>query len=144
MNPNVQNRTVWHMRPKKTQISLCLCESSLSTRRNLNPWLSKVRPVKILIRLRIRAAWSESVLGDHVRRFVFWHCDSSTFRFFRFNESIWNNWKIEQLSSLFRSVSSITNYSTIHEQARQNQVWVLEDPAKDTDGYTPQCGRCWR
>ena len=33
----------------------------------LHPWLSKLRPVKILIRLRERAGWSESVLGAHVR-----------------------------------------------------------------------------
>ena len=34
---------------------------------SLHPWLSKKRPVKILIRLRECAVWSESSLGAHVR-----------------------------------------------------------------------------
>ena len=37
----------------------------------LHPWLSKMRPVKILIRLRKCADWSESLLCAHVRRYVF-------------------------------------------------------------------------
>ena len=41
-----------------------------------HPWLSKMRPVKILIRLRECADWSESSLGAHVRRYVFWVCGS--------------------------------------------------------------------
>ena len=35
----------------------------------LHPWLSELRPVKILIRLRSCAVWSESSLGAHVRRY---------------------------------------------------------------------------
>ena len=42
----------------------------------LHPWLSKMRPVKIQISLRESAGWSESSLGAHVRRDVFWHCGS--------------------------------------------------------------------
>ena len=42
----------------------------------LHPWLSKICPVKILIRLRECAGWSESSLGAHVRRYVVWNCDS--------------------------------------------------------------------
>ena len=38
----------------------------------LHPWLSKMRPVKILIRLRECAGWSESPLGAHVRRYFSW------------------------------------------------------------------------
>ena len=40
----------------------------------LHPWLSKMRPVKILIRLRECAGWSESSLGAHVQRSFFWRC----------------------------------------------------------------------
>ena len=40
----------------------------------LHPWLSKMHPVKILIRLRECAGWSESWLGAHVRRYIFWCC----------------------------------------------------------------------
>ena len=36
----------------------------------LHPWLSQKRPVKILIRLRECAGWSESYLGAHVRRYA--------------------------------------------------------------------------
>ena len=38
----------------------------------LHPWLSKMRPVKILIRLRECTGWSKSSLSAHVRRYVFW------------------------------------------------------------------------
>ena len=48
---------------------------------NLRPWLSKMRPVKILVKLRERASLSESSLGAHVQRYVFWRCG-------------WNNWRI--------------------------------------------------
>ena len=41
----------------------------------LHPWLSKLRPVKILIRLRECAVWSESSLGADIQRYVFWCCD---------------------------------------------------------------------
>ena len=40
----------------------------------LHPWLSKMRLVKILIRLRKCAVWSESSLGALVLRDVFWCC----------------------------------------------------------------------
>ena len=39
----------------------------------LYPWLSKMYPVKILIRLRECAVWSESSLGAHEWSYVFWH-----------------------------------------------------------------------
>ena len=42
----------------------------------LQPWLPKMRQVKILIRLRECAGWSESSLIAHVRMYVFSHCGS--------------------------------------------------------------------
>ena len=42
----------------------------------LHPWLYKLRPVKILIRLCECAVWSESSLGAHVERYVFWRISS--------------------------------------------------------------------
>ena len=42
----------------------------------LHPWLSKIRIVKILIRLRERAGWSKSLLGADVRRYLFWRSSS--------------------------------------------------------------------
>ena len=38
----------------------------------LHPWLSKMCPVKILIRLRECAVWSESSLVARARRYIFW------------------------------------------------------------------------
>ena len=38
----------------------------------LHTWLSKVHPVKSLIRLRECAVWSESTLGAYFRRYFFW------------------------------------------------------------------------
>ena len=46
---------------------------------NLQPWLSKMCPVKILIRLYKCAGRSESLLDDHVQRYIFWHCDTCIF-----------------------------------------------------------------
>ena len=40
----------------------------------LHTWLSKMCPVKIVIRLRECAGWSESSLDACVRRYVFWRC----------------------------------------------------------------------
>ena len=41
-------------------------------KQNRQPWLSKICLVKILIRLRACAGWSESSLDAYVRRYVFW------------------------------------------------------------------------
>ena len=49
----------------------------------LHHWLFKMRPVKILIRLRECAVWSESSLGAHVCSYVFWLWRIS-FQFARF------------------------------------------------------------
>ena len=60
----MRKRTFWHMRPTKTQISLRIrCPHG----ETLHPWLSKMRPVKILIRLRDCADWSESSLGARTK-----------------------------------------------------------------------------
>ena len=45
-------------------------QSSLSAWRTLHSWLSKKRPVTILIRLRECAGWSESSLGAPVRLYL--------------------------------------------------------------------------
>ena len=61
----------------KTQISLRNNAVNQSLRcqleETLYPWESKMRWVNILIRLRECAGWSESSLGGHVRRHIFWH-----------------------------------------------------------------------
>ena len=65
---NVRKRTFGHVRPTKTQIS--------PYKETLHPWLSKIRPVKILIRLYNCAGWSEHrySLGAHVQWYVFFVC----------------------------------------------------------------------
>ena len=70
------------MRPTKTQISLRIravwSESSLSEWRNFAPLaIQKISPVKILIRPRECAGWSESSLGAHFWGYVaaqIWIC----------------------------------------------------------------------
>ena len=42
----------------------------------LHPWLFQMHPVKILMRLHKCAGWSESLLGAHTWRYVFWHSRS--------------------------------------------------------------------
>ena len=46
---------------------MCLHEETLHC------WLPKMRQVKILIRRRECAGWSDSLLGAHVQSYVFWH-----------------------------------------------------------------------
>ena len=46
----------------------------------LFPWLSKMRIMQVLIRLRKYAGWSESKLCAHIRRNVFWRCDTYTYK----------------------------------------------------------------
>ena len=73
---NVRKRSFWHVRPTRTKISLRIravwFESSLSALTNVASWLSKISLAKVLIRLRECAVWSDSPLGAHVRRYVFW------------------------------------------------------------------------
>ena len=47
----------------------------------LHLWVFKMRPLKILIRLRECAGWSESSMGARVRRFVSWRCGLSVVAF---------------------------------------------------------------
>ena len=47
------------------------------TTETLYPWLAKMRSVKIQIRLRECAVWSESSLSAHDRRCAFWLCGSN-------------------------------------------------------------------
>ena len=58
-------------------------ESSLfawKTKETLHPWLSKIYPEKILIRLRESACWSEVSPSTHVWKYVYWWCGSMDFR----------------------------------------------------------------
>ena len=65
---------------QRRQINLSIPQSNQSLRypheESLYPWQSKMCLVKILIRLRKCAVWSESSLGAHVRWYVFWHYGS--------------------------------------------------------------------
>ena len=69
---NIPSVTCTHQRLKsgcttaQSDLNLrCLHEEALRR------WLSKMRPVKILIRLRECAVWSESSLCAHVQRYLF-------------------------------------------------------------------------
>ena len=72
MRNNVKTRTFWHAHNEDSNQS----DQSLRSphEETLYSWLSKMHPVKILIRLHECAGWSESSLGPHARRDSFWHC----------------------------------------------------------------------
>ena len=74
MGRNIRKRPFWHMRPTKVQISLPF----VGRMKKLAFLLSKMCPVKVLIRLCECAGWSESSLVAHIERYVFWRCDSNT------------------------------------------------------------------
>ena len=46
-------------------------EYLLSVKETLHPWVSKIRLVRILIKLRKCASWPQSLHGAHVRSYVF-------------------------------------------------------------------------
>ena len=80
---------------------------------NLPPWLSKIRPVKSLIKLRQYAGWSASSLGAHVRRYVFWRCGSNNHVFSLLYIQKWNL-SYPSIGSLTCTIPKDINYWTIH------------------------------
>ena len=78
MSNNVRKHLL--TRAHNKDISVCAFAQSdqflLSAWRDFASLLSKMRPVKILIRLCECTGWSESQLGAHVRRYIFWCCGS--------------------------------------------------------------------
>ena len=78
---NVRKRTFLHRRPTKTQITLRIravwSVFVVRMKKRCIPWLSIMRPVKILIRLRECAGWSESSLGAPIWRYISWRCGSN-------------------------------------------------------------------
>ena len=61
----------WRLKSRSASVQsdqnvCCLHEETLHT------WLSKMHPMKILIRLCKCTVWSESSLGAHVQRYVCW------------------------------------------------------------------------
>ena len=90
---------------RKIQISLSIpivrSVSSFPYELTLHPWLSQLRPGKILIRLCECTGWSESSLDAHVHRYVFWPCDSFVFCIFsstKLLSDIWTSWSLPQTS----------------------------------------------
>ena len=83
MSRDVRKHTFWHAHPTRLKPTCLSAQSDKSLRcpheETLHPWLSKMRPVRILIRQRECAGWSDSSLGTHVRRYVFLHCGSNDF-----------------------------------------------------------------
>ena len=70
MDRNVRKRTFWHVRPTKTQNSMRIravwSVFFVRMKKPLHTWPSKRRLLRILIRLRECAGWSESSMGVHV------------------------------------------------------------------------------
>ena len=72
---NVRKNIFWHVRPTKLQISAFTLSDQWPGLRcpheeTLQPWILKMHPLKILIRVGVRAGWSESSLGAPVWRYV--------------------------------------------------------------------------
>ena len=80
LSRDVRKHTVWHGRTGETKFACAIVQSDWSLccphEETLPLRMSKMRPVKILIRLCEYAGWSESSLGAHVKKYVFWHCDT--------------------------------------------------------------------
>ena len=80
MNRNVRKRTFWRAsnedsnQPARSRSLISVFVVRMKKLCNLG--YPKMRPVKILIRLRECADWSESSLGAKARWYVFWRCGS--------------------------------------------------------------------
>ena len=83
MSRYLRKRTFWSVCPRRLKSACTSAQSDQSLRcpheDTLHPCLSKMWPVKILIRLRECPGWSESSLGVYVRMFVFWSCGSQCY-----------------------------------------------------------------
>ena len=88
MSQSAERTTSGHVRPTKIQIRLRIravsSQSSFSSSSSFSAWketmhhlLSKMRPVKILIRLCVCTGWSESLLEANVQRYVSWRYSSN-------------------------------------------------------------------
>ena len=73
----------WHLQTCAHRWLKSACASALSDEslrfpheETFHPWLSRMRPVSILIKLRECEGWSESSLDTHICRYmyVFWRC----------------------------------------------------------------------
>ena len=97
---NVRKRTFWRARNEDRSA----CASAQSDQRlrcpreeTSNPWLSKMHPVKILIRLCECSGWSESSLGAHVHRYL-------AANFFQSRHGISKDWTSQNLFTSFENV----------------------------------------
>ena len=70
MKCNVRTRTFWHRHKRRLKSSRASAQSDqilcCAHEETLHPRLSKMSPVRILIRLHECAGWSEFLLGSHV------------------------------------------------------------------------------
>ena len=73
---NGRKRPFWHVGPTKTWSACVSMQSDWSLRctheETLHPWLSKNEPREDSDPTARLRSWSESSLGAHVRRYVFW------------------------------------------------------------------------
>ena len=73
---NGRKRPFWHVGPTKTWSACVSTQSDWSLRctheETLHPWLSKNKPREDSDQTARMRSWSESSLGAHVRRYVFW------------------------------------------------------------------------
>ena len=103
--PQREKSTFWHVRPTKTQISLRIrtvwSEPSMSACRNFPSLSIQNTPVKILIRLRECAGWSESSLGAYFGRYVFCrYAHLCVCNFYRMTDNVYTQWSpYEQTAS---------------------------------------------
>ena len=121
----VRKHTFLYVHPTKTKITphtRCLIRV-LIIRRIGKLWLSKMRPVKIPIRLRECAGWSESSLGAFVQRYVFCRlirCVVPKYGYIiKYHPVYWLikeshlNYKSNQVLCLYEPNNSVTNFYKI-------------------------------
>ena len=108
------------LRPTKTQIS-----SYQSLRcpheQLLHPWLSKMRSLKILIKLRVCAGWSNFSLYAHVLRYIFWLCGSFISGTSEVTSTVFLSWLIRIFN--FRHALIISNSIMIHNLRASSELF---------------------
>ena len=113
-----------------------------------HPWVFKMCIVKVLIRLCKCAGWSESLLGAHVRRYVFWRAvwsepslgavwRAKDVKFLHADNENWAYFAVAQ--AYFSALLARTSEGTISHAAANDLDWFLTCNCPIYWGLAPTC-----
>ena len=132
LSHNVEQRTFWHVRPTKIRINLhihTVWSMSSFCAETLHPWLSKNRIVKIPMRLhglRGCASWSESTLGAHDRRYIFWRWGANYTDYIMSRDTAFPT----RLHVCPAKTQISLHFRAVWSDSLQGTLWAAKDPKR--------------